>query len=167
MFVIFKSVTFEIFLKIMESVGDDANSVFHEDQKFVKSDTFESDTIFVTFKSVTFEIYGKCSERVGFDDNNDLEEDLKIFKSDTFENYKSFVPVEVQSQIVKICRFSANASVIITLTTFADHTIYILKITILRTTQTSSTPLQFLKKNCKQSSIIKKVNSLIGFMLRN
>ena len=67
----------------MESVGDDANSVFHEDQKF--------------FKSVTFEILGKCSESINFDANNDLQEDLKIFKSDTFENYKSFVPVEVQS----------------------------------------------------------------------
>ena len=44
------------------------------------------------------EIFGRCSENVGFDDNNDLQEDLKIFKSDTFENYKSFVPVEVQSQ---------------------------------------------------------------------
>ena len=85
------------FLKIIESVGDDANSVFHEDQKFLKNDTFESDTIFVTFKSVTFEIFGKCSESVNFDANNDLQEDLKIFKSDTFENYKSFVPVEVQS----------------------------------------------------------------------
>ena len=41
----------------MESVEDDANSVFHEDQKFFKSDTFESDTIFVTFKSVTFEFF--------------------------------------------------------------------------------------------------------------
>ena len=86
--------TFVIFLKIMESVGDDdANSVFHE----FKSDTFESDTIFVTFKSVTFEIFGKCSESVNFDANNDLQEDLKIFKSDTFENYKHFVHVEVQS----------------------------------------------------------------------
>ena len=71
----------------MENVGDDAKSVFHEDQKF-----FKSDTIFVTF-----EIFGKCSESVNFDANNDLQEDLKIFKSDTFENYKSFVPVEVQS----------------------------------------------------------------------
>ena len=79
----------------MESVGDDANSVFHEDQKF-----FKSDTIFVTFKSVTFEIFGKCSESVNFDANNDLQEDLKIFKSDTFENYKSFVPVKVQSLYV-------------------------------------------------------------------
>ena len=78
---------------------------------------------------------------------NTFHDFQKKFKSDTFENYKSFAPVEVQSQIVKICRFSANASVIIiTLTTFADHTIYILKIIILRTTQTSSTPLQFLKK---------------------
>ena len=85
----------------MESVGDDANSVFHEDQKFFKSDTFESDTIFVTFKSVTFEIFRKCSESVNFDANNDLQEDLKIFKSDTFENYKSFVPVEVQSHTYK------------------------------------------------------------------
>ena len=68
----------------MESVGDDANSVFHEDRKF--------------FKSVTFEIFGKCSESVNFDANNDLQEDLKTFKSDTFENYKSFVPVEVQNQ---------------------------------------------------------------------
>ena len=67
----------------MESVGDDANSVFHEDQKF-----FKSDTIFVTFKSVTFEIFGKCSESVNFDANNDLQEDLKIFKSDTFESTK-------------------------------------------------------------------------------
>ena len=50
----------------MESVGDDANSVFHEDQKF-----FKSDTIFVTF-----EIFGKCSESVDFDANNDLQEDL-------------------------------------------------------------------------------------------
>ena len=69
-FVIFKSVTFEIFLKIMESVGDDANSVFHEDQKF-----FKSDTIFVTVKSVTFEIFVKCSESVNFDANNDSQED--------------------------------------------------------------------------------------------
>ena len=51
-FVIFKSVTFEFFLKIMESVGDDAKSVFHEDQKFFKSNPFESDTIFVTFQKV-------------------------------------------------------------------------------------------------------------------
>ena len=85
-FVIFKSVTFEIFLKIMESVEDDANSVFHQDQKFFKSDTFENDTCFVTFKSVTFVIFRKCSESVNFDVNNDLQEDLKIFKSDTFEN---------------------------------------------------------------------------------
>ena len=35
----------------MESVGDDAKTVFHEDQKF---------------KSVPFEIFGKCSESVGF-----------------------------------------------------------------------------------------------------
>ena len=52
---------------------------------------------FVIFKSVTFEIFRKCSEGVNFDANNDLQEDLKIFKSDTFENYKTFVPVEVQS----------------------------------------------------------------------
>ena len=51
---------------------------------------------FVIFKSVTFEFFGKCS--VYFDVNNDLQEDLKLFKGDTFENYKSFVPVEVQSQ---------------------------------------------------------------------
>ena len=81
----------------MESVGDNAKSLFHEDQKFFKSDTFDSDTIFVTFKSVTFEIFGKCSESVGFDKNNDLQEDLKTFKSDTFENNKTFVPVEVQN----------------------------------------------------------------------
>ena len=56
----------------MECVGDDDNSVFHEDQKFFKSDNFQSDTIFVTFKSVTLEIFGKCSEGVRFDDNNDL-----------------------------------------------------------------------------------------------
>ena len=85
--------TFEIFSKIVESVGDDANSVFHEDQKF-----FKSDTIFVTFKSVTFEIFRKCSESVNFDANYDLHKNLKIFKSNTFENYKSFVPVAVQSQ---------------------------------------------------------------------
>ena len=91
-FVFFKSVTFEIFLKIMESVGNDTKSIFREDQKFFKSDTFESDKSFVTF-----EILGKCSESVNFNANNDLQEDLKIFKSDTFENYKSFVPVEVQS----------------------------------------------------------------------
>ena len=76
----------------METVGEDANSVFHEDQKFFKSYTFESDTIFVTF-----EIFGKCSESVNFDVNNDLQEDLK---SDTFENYKSFVLVEVQSLVL-------------------------------------------------------------------
>ena len=64
----------------------------------MKIRNFSSDTIFVTFKSVTFEIFGKCSESVGFDENNDLQEDLKNFISDTFENYKSFVPVEVQSQ---------------------------------------------------------------------
>ena len=87
-------ITFEFFfLKIMESARDDANSVFHEDQKF-----FKSDTIFVTFKSVTFEMFGKCSEGINFDANDDLHKDLKNFKSDTFENYKSFVPVEVQSQ---------------------------------------------------------------------
>ena len=80
----------------MESVQDDANSVFQEDQKFFKSDTFESGTIFVTFKSVTFEIFRRCSESVGFDTNNDLQEDLKFFQSHTFENYKSFVPTEVQ-----------------------------------------------------------------------
>ena len=39
----------------MESVGDDANNVSHEDQKLFKSDTSESDPIFVTSKSVTFE----------------------------------------------------------------------------------------------------------------
>ena len=50
----------------MESVGDDANSVFHEDQKIFKSDMFESDTIFVTFKIVTFEIFEKCSKSVKF-----------------------------------------------------------------------------------------------------
>ena len=33
----------------MVSVGDDAKSVFHEDQKFFKSDIFESDTIVVAF----------------------------------------------------------------------------------------------------------------------
>ena len=48
----------------MESVGDDTNSIFHEDQKVFKSDTIESDTIFVSLKSVTFEIFGKCSESV-------------------------------------------------------------------------------------------------------
>ena len=63
----------------MESVGDDANSVFQKDVKFFKSDTFETDTTYVTF-----EIFGKCSESVGFDANNDLQEDLKIFKSYTF-----------------------------------------------------------------------------------
>ena len=77
-------------------VGDDVNSVFQEDMKFFKSDTFESDTTYVTFKSVTFEIFRKCLESAGFDANNDLQ-DLKIFKSDIFENYKSFVPVEVQN----------------------------------------------------------------------
>ena len=40
-FVVFESVTLDFFLKIMESVGDDANSVFHEDQIFFKSVTFE------------------------------------------------------------------------------------------------------------------------------
>ena len=54
-FVTFKSVTFEFF-------GDDANSVFHEDQKFSKS--------------ITFEIFEKCLESVNFDTNNDLQEDL-------------------------------------------------------------------------------------------
>ena len=51
-FVVFKSVTFEIFLKIIEGVGDDANSVFHEDLNFRKS--------------VTFEFFGKYLESVGF-----------------------------------------------------------------------------------------------------
>ena len=79
----------------MESVGNDAKSVFHEDQKF-----FKSDTIFVTF-----EIFGKCSESIGFDANNDLQEDLKIIKSDTFENYKSFVSSDVYSLFNKnVCR---------------------------------------------------------------
>ena len=81
----------------MESVGDDVKSVLHEDQKFFKSDTFDSNTIFVTFKSVTFEISRKCSESVRFNANNDLQEDFKIFKSDTFENYKSFVSSDVHS----------------------------------------------------------------------
>ena len=62
-------------LKIKESVRDDANSVFHEDQKFFKSDTFESDTIFVTF-----EIFGKFSESVNFDANNDLQKIWKFSK---------------------------------------------------------------------------------------
>ena len=53
-------------MKIRGSVGDDINSVFHENQKI-----FKSDTIFVTF-----EIFGKCSESVYFDVNNDLQEDL-------------------------------------------------------------------------------------------
>ena len=93
----------------MESFGDDANSVFHEDQNFFfKSEAFESDTIFVTFKSVTFEIFGKCSESVRFDDNNDFQEDLKIFKSDTFENYKIFVPIEVQNHTVLERIYCAN-----------------------------------------------------------
>ena len=58
----------------MESVGDDTNSVFHEDRKI-----FKSDTIFVTFKSVDLEIFGKCSESVNFDANNDLKEDMIFF----------------------------------------------------------------------------------------
>jgi len=37
----------------MESVGNNATTFFKEEEKFFKSDTFESDTIFVTFKSVT------------------------------------------------------------------------------------------------------------------
>ena len=49
---------------------------------------------FVIFKSVTFEFFGKCSVSVFFYVNNDLQ----IVKGDTFENYKSFVPVEDQSQ---------------------------------------------------------------------
>ena len=64
----------------MESVGDDANNVSHEDQKFCKSDTFESDTSFVILKSVTFEIFRKCSESVNFDANYNLQEDLKTTK---------------------------------------------------------------------------------------
>ena len=48
----------------MESFGDDVNSVFHEDQKFFKSDTFESDTIFVTFKSVTFGQYVMICKKI-------------------------------------------------------------------------------------------------------
>ena len=51
------------------------NSVLYEDQKFFKSDTFESDTIFVTFKSITFEFFGNCSESVNFDANNHFQED--------------------------------------------------------------------------------------------
>ena len=98
---------------------------------------------FVVFKSVTFENFQILLQIIIGIKINTFWAFSENFKSDTFEIYKSFVPVEVQSQIVKICRFSANASVIITLTTFADHTIYILKITILRTTQTSSTPSQF------------------------
>ena len=62
----------------MECVGDDVNSVFHEDQHFFKNDTFES---------VTFEIFGKCSESVGFHANIDLQEDLKIFKSFLSDNF--------------------------------------------------------------------------------
>ena len=72
----------------MECVGDDVNSVFHEDQQFFKNDTFE--------------IFGKCSESVGFHANIDLQ-DLKIFKSDTFENYTSSVPAEVQNHDPSYC----------------------------------------------------------------
>ena len=93
----------------MESVRDDANSIFHEDQK-----VFKSDTIFVTFKSVTFEIFRKCSESVNFDANNDLQEDLKIFKSDTFENYKSFVPSDVHS--LTLCSSTLLVFVLIVVT---------------------------------------------------
>ncbi len=71
-FVIFKSVTFEFFFENHGKCWDDANSVFHEDQKIFKIDTFESDIIFATFKSVTFEIFGKISESVNFDANNAL-----------------------------------------------------------------------------------------------
>ena len=84
----------------MLGLGDDADSAFHKDQIF-----FKSDTNFTTFKSVTFENFGKCSESVNFDANNDLQEDLKNFKSDTFENYKSFVSVEVQSHSYFIKKF--------------------------------------------------------------
>ena len=70
----------------MESVGDDANSVFHEDQKFFKSDTFESDKNCLIFIQNTIGIIP-----------NTFHDFKKKFKSDTFENYKTFVPVEVQS----------------------------------------------------------------------
>ena len=129
-FVLFKSVTFENF------------QIFLQINSGIKINTLESDKNCVTFEN--FLIFMENAIGITPNTSHDFQ---KNFKSGTFENYKSFPPVEeVQSQIVKICRFSANASVIITLTMFADHTIYILKIIILRTTQTSSTPLQFLKK---------------------
>ena len=40
----------------MESIGDDANSILHEDLKIFKSDMFESDAI-----CATFENFGKSS----------------------------------------------------------------------------------------------------------
>ena len=55
---------------------DDAKSVFHDYQKFIKSDTFESDTIFVTF-----EIFGKCWV---FDENNNNNQDLLVDVSALF-----------------------------------------------------------------------------------
>ena len=103
--VIFKSVTFDFFFENHGKCWDDANSIFHEDQKI-----FKSDTSFVTFKSVTFEIFGKSLESANFDANDNLQEDLKLFKSDTFENYKSFVPVEVQSQCLKSTFFEIFSS---------------------------------------------------------
>ena len=45
-----------------------------------------------------FSYYAPKVLGIRIDANNDLQGDLKIFKRDTFENYKSFVPVEVQSQ---------------------------------------------------------------------
>ena len=69
----------------MESIWDDASSLFHENLKF-----FESDTIFVTFKSVIIEIFGKCSKIVGFDANNNLQRDLKILQKWQFWKLQKF-----------------------------------------------------------------------------
>ena len=74
----------------MESVGDDAYSVFHEDQKF-----FKSDTIFVTFKSVTFEnfqIFLKII--IGIKTNIFCAFSLN-FKNDTFESDTNCVSFKI------------------------------------------------------------------------
>ena len=62
-FVTFKSVTFEIFLKIVESVGDDAKSVFHEDQNFSKV-TLLKVTQFLSLSKVSLLKFSENAQKV-------------------------------------------------------------------------------------------------------
>ena len=96
-FVVSKSVTIKMFLKIMESTGDDANNLFHEDLKFLQKWHFWKWHNLCHSQKCHFWNFWKML-LIGFNASNDLQEELKFFKSDTSKNYKSFVPAEVQNQ---------------------------------------------------------------------